>query len=163
MKVGESPGPEGADVMKGLFASIAGLFERKPHLPGKLGELSEDPVALAEILVLFRMVLADGIVQPSQLTTFERICEQHFGISRRDMPELHALLDSPRARAYDTQAFTLLGQLDTEARTSLLDDMIRIADANIVRDERDDRLIRRTASLLGLDLAAAEAEKGNRS
>jgi uncharacterized tellurite resistance protein B-like protein len=49
--------------MKGLFASIAGLFERKPHLPGKLGELSEDPVALAEILVLFRMVLADGIVQ----------------------------------------------------------------------------------------------------
>jgi uncharacterized tellurite resistance protein B-like protein len=40
--------------------------------------------------------------------------------------------------------------------------MIRIADANIVRDERDDRLIRRTASLLGLTLADAEAEKRNR-
>jgi uncharacterized tellurite resistance protein B-like protein len=78
------------------------------------------------------------------------------------MPELHALLDSPKARSYDAEAFTLLGQLDTEARTSLLDDMIRIADANIVRDERDDRLIRRTASLLGLTLADAEAEKRNR-
>lgn len=146
--------------MKGLFASIARLFERKPLLPGKLGELSEDPVALAEILVLFRMVLADGIVQPSQLTAFERICEQHFGISPRDMPELHALLESPKARSYDAQAFTLLGQLDTDARTTLLKDMMRIADANIVRDERDDRLIRRTASLLDLDPGMVGAEKG---
>ena len=147
--------------MKGLFASIAGLFARKAHLPGKLGEVSEDPVALAEILVLFRMVLADGIVRPSQLTAFERICEMHFGISPRDMPELHALLDSPMARSCDAQAFTLLGQLDTEARTTLLKDMMRIADANIVRDERDDRLIRRTASLLDLDPGTVGADKRN--
>lgn len=147
--------------MKGLLASITGLFAREAHLPGKLGELSEDPVALAEILVLFRMVLADGIVQPSQLTAFERICENHFGISPRDMPELHALLDSPKARSCDAQAFTLLGQLDTEARTTLLKDMMRIADANIVRDERDDRLIRRTARLLDLDPGTVGAEKRN--
>lgn len=145
--------------MMGLFASIARFLKRKPQFSGALGELAEDPVALAEILVLFRMVLADGIVQPSQLTAFERICERHFGISPRDMPELHALLDSPKARSYEAEAFTLLGQLDMEARTTLLEDMIRIARANINRDERDDRLIRRTAGLLGLEPGAIRVEK----
>lgn len=136
--------------MRGIFASIARMFERNPHFSGPLAELSEDKVALAEILVLFRMVLADGIVQPSQLRAFERICGEHFGISPQDMPELHALLDSPKARACEAEAFTLLRQLDTEARTTLLDGMMRIANASGTRDERDDRLIRRTAGLLGL-------------
>ncbi|OCW57992.1 hypothetical protein AWJ14_01985 [Hoeflea olei] len=133
-----------------MFASIAGLFGATPRVSGPLAELSEDPVALAEILVLFRMVLADGVVQPAQLRAFERICSDHFGIAPADMPELHAMLDTPKARACDAEAFTLLRQLDTEARTILLDGMMRIADASKVRDARDDRLLRRTAALLGL-------------
>lgn len=153
--------------MKGLLASIAQLFERDPQLPGALGQLAEDPVALAEILVLFRIVLADGIVQPSQLSAFERICEQHFAISRRDMTELHALLDSPIARSCDAKAFTLLGELDTNARTILLEGMVQIARAGANRTEFDDRLIQRVADLLGLEsilpqleqAAAGDAEK----
>jgi len=140
--------------VKGLVASIARLFECEQQLPGALGRLAEDPVALAEILLLFRMVLADGIVQPAQLTAFERICEQHFGVNRRDMAELHALLDSPMARSCDARAFTLLDQLDTEARTTLLEDMMRIARASSTSHDGEDRLIRRTAELLGLKPAA---------
>lgn len=156
---GINPG-RGAVVMKGLFAAVAQMVERKPRLPGALGQLSENPVAMAEILVLFRMVLADGIAQPSRLTAFERICEQQFGISPRDMPELHALLESPKARSCEADAFTLLSPLDTAARTTLLEAMVRIADANAVRDERDDKLIRRTARLLGLEpVQAAVSEK----
>ena len=154
----ESLRPEGAFAVKGILASIAQLFEREQQLPGALGRLSEDPVALAEILLLFRMVLADGVVQPSQLTAFERICEQNFGINRRHIPDLHALLDSPKARSCDAKAFTLLGQLDTEARTTLLEDMMRIARASAVRNDGDERLIRRTADLLGLELAAGDIE-----
>ena len=136
--------------MKGIFAAIARMCAPNPQASGVLGQLANNPVALAEILVLFRVVLADGIVQPSQLRAFERICAEHFGISPQDMPELHALLDSPKARACEAEAFTLLRQLDTEARTTLLDGMMRIANATGTLDERDDRLIRRTASLLGL-------------
>jgi uncharacterized tellurite resistance protein B-like protein len=137
--------------VKGLLASIAQLFEREQHLPGALGRLSEDPVALAEILLLFRMVLADGIVHSSKLTAFERICEQNFGVSRSDMDELHTLLESPKARSCDAKAFTLLSQLDTEARTALLGDMMRIARASTIRNDGEERLIRRTADLLGLE------------
>ena len=145
--------------MKVLFDSIARLFAHRSDKIDALGALSEDPVALAQLLLLFRMVLADGVVSPSQLTAFERICEQHFGISRRDMPELHALLDSPKAESCDASAFTLIAQLDTEARRTLLEDMMRIARANINRDEHDDRLIRRTASLLGLDPGSIDIEE----
>ncbi|AKH99772.1 hypothetical protein IMCC20628_01055 [Hoeflea sp. IMCC20628] len=137
-----------------LFASIAQMFERKPEWTGALGQLASNPVALAEVLVLFRMVLADGIVQPSQLTAFERICERQFGISPRDMPELHALLESPRVRLISAETFTLLGQLDTEARTALLDHMMRIAQADSNVGAGEDRLLRRTASLLGLESGA---------
>ena len=144
-----------------LFASISRLFKCKPQWPGALGKLSENPAAMAEVLVLFRMVLADGVVHPSQLTAFERICERQFGISPRDMPELHALLESPKARSCDAQAFTLLGQLDTEARKALLDDMKRIACAKDGLNVGEDRLLRRTASLLGLEPGPKPAgEKG---
>lgn len=137
-----------------LFAAIARRFEPKPEWTGALAQLAGNPVALAEVLVLFRMVLADGVVQPSQLTAFERICERQFGISPRDMPDLHALLDSPRARLIDAEAFSLLSQLDTGARTALLDHMMRIARAHSNVGEREDRFIRRTASLLGLESGA---------
>ena len=67
------------------------------------------------------------------------------------MDELHKLLESPKARSCDAKAFTLLGQLDTEARTALLGDMMRIARANTVISDGEERLIRRTADLLGLE------------
>lgn len=135
------------------------MFEPEPQLPGALGQVAEDPVVLAEILVLFRVVLADGVVQPSQLTAFERICEQHFGINRRDMPELHALLDSPKARSCDATAFALLGRLDTKARTTLLEEMMQIARASSNRAECDRKLIRRMADLLGLEPVLPEMKR----
>ena len=73
------------------------------------------------------------------------------------------MLDSPKARACEAEAFTLIRQLDTEARTTLLGGMVRIANANAngngTRDALDDRLIRRTASLLGLGPQAGIDEK----
>ena len=142
-----------------LFASIARMFERTPVWSGALQQLSENPAAMAEVLVLFRMVLADGVVRPSQMTAFERICERHFRISPRDMPDLHDLLDSPQALSCDADAFMLLGQLDTEGRTALLDDMMRIARANAIVNAGEDRLIRRTAALLGLEPGSVLGEE----
>lgn len=143
-----------------LFISIARMFERAPEWPGALQQLSENPSAMAEVLVLFRMVLAGGVVHSSQLTAFERICKQHFSINPRDMPDLHLLLDSPQAQSCDAKAFMLLSQLDTDERRALLDDMMRIARANSIVDAGEDRLIRQIAVLLGLEPGTAFDEKG---
>jgi len=109
--------------------------------------------------VLFRMVLADGVVHPSEITAFERICERQFGINPRDMPELHALLDSPQALSCEADAFMLLNQLDTDGRRALLDDMMRIAQANEIVDAGEERLIRRIAVLLGLEPGSVPGEE----
>ena len=109
--------------------------------------------------MLFRMVLADGVVHPSEITAFERICERQFGINPRDMPELHALLDSPQALSCEADAFMLLNQLDTDGRRALLDDMMRIAQANEIVDAGEERLIRRIAVLLGLEPGSVPGEE----
>ncbi|WP_299861121.1 TerB family tellurite resistance protein [uncultured Hoeflea sp.] len=113
--------------------------------------LSADPVALAKVMVIFRMVLADGVVRSSQLAAFSHLCGQRFGIEPQDMPQLHALLESPAGRDSDAEAFALIRRLDTDARTALLDDMMQIARANSELDAGEDKLIRRMADLLGLD------------
>lgn len=133
---------------------IAQVFSREPHWHGAVGELAADPVALAEVLLLFRMVLADGVVRPSQLCAFEQICQQQFGVKAKDMRQLHALLDSPQGQSSEAEAFSLIRQLDTDKRSALLGEMMRIARANAEFDASEEKLLRKMADLLGLDPAS---------
>lgn len=137
------------------------MFDKEPHRYGALGTLSQDSVALAEVLVLFRIVLADGVVQPGQLAAFERICERQFGIHPRDMPDLHLLLDSPQALSIETEAFSLLGQLDMAARSTLVEDMMRIARAHSGDHAREDVMIGRIADVLLLETGWIGDDKGD--
>lgn len=146
----------------GVLHYIAQVFSRGPHWHGAVGELAAEPVALAEVLLLFRMVLADGVVRPSQLSAFEQICQQQFGVKATDMEQLHALLDSPQGQSSEAEAFSLIRQLDTDKRSALLGDMMRIARANAEFDASEEKLIRRMAELLGLNpdsLIAFETKK----
>lgn len=133
---------------------IAQMFSREPHWHGALGELAADPVALAEVLLLFRMVLADGVIRPSQLCAFEQICQQQFGLKTEDMEQLHSLLDSPQGQSSSAEAFLLIRQLDTDKRSALLGEMMRIARANAEFDASEEKLIRRMADLLELEPAS---------
>jgi uncharacterized tellurite resistance protein B-like protein len=145
-----------------LLDFVAQAFARKPQWQGAVAELARDPVALAEVLLLFRMVLADGVVRASQLSAFERVCQRQFGVKPAEMPQLHALLDSPEGRSSDAEAFALIRRLDRAKRTALLGEMMRIARANAEIDAAEDKLIRRMADLLGLDpdiATAAEKEE----
>lgn len=135
----------------GVLQYLAQMFSREPHWRGAVGELAADPVALAEVLLLFRMVLADGVVRPSQLSAFEQICQKQFGLKTRDMEQLHALLDSPQGQNSEAEAFSLIRQLDTNKRSALLGEMMQIARANAEFDASEEKLIRRMADLLGLD------------
>jgi hypothetical protein len=122
-KRGNQPGPEGADVMNGLFAlRLPVLFERKPHWPGansvnspsRSGGTCRNAGAVPH-------GAGGRVVRPSQLTTFERICEQQF----RHQSAGHAAACTHcsirrKARSYDAEAFSLiLGQLDTDSAKQL--------------------------------------------
>jgi uncharacterized tellurite resistance protein B-like protein len=138
----------------GVLHCIAKMFSHEPRWHGALGELAADPVALAEVLLLFRMVLADGVVRPSQLSAFEQICQQQFGLKAEDMEQLHMLLDSPQGQSSEAEAFSLIRQLDTDKRSALLGEMMLIARANAEFDASEEKQIRRMADLLELEPAS---------
>ena len=133
-----------------LIRRIAEIFGARPGRPPAIEKIAASPVLMAEVLVLFRVVLADGMVRESELDAFQRICEGHFGIAPEDMPALHDLLETDAGRNAEAHAISHLQALDYEERTLLLDEMMQIArsDAEVHRRER--RLIERMSRLLGL-------------
>nr|WP_255561447.1 TerB family tellurite resistance protein [Pseudohoeflea sp. DP4N28-3] len=109
------------------------------------------PADLAQILLLFRTVLVNGVVESAELAAFERICARRFGIEREDREALHDLLESSHGQAVAAQMTELIGSLDHAARQALLAMMREIALANADEHARAARLIAMTARLLDLD------------
>ena len=70
--------------MRGIFASIARLFERNPQFSGPLAELSQDPVALAELLGQDTDAMASALQMLSfeGLVRIERVPGEHAGAAR---------------------------------------------------------------------------------
>jgi uncharacterized tellurite resistance protein B-like protein len=127
------------------------LFSGETRWSGAVAEIADEPLALAEVLLLFRIVLADGVVHPSQLSAFERVCQRQFGVKTDEMDQLHALLDSRQGQLSDPETFALVRSLDTAERRVLLGNMVRIAHANAELAASEEKLLLRMAGLLGLD------------
>lgn len=116
-------------------------------------KLADDPVSLAQILLLFRVVLADGQVAELELAAFKKICEREFGVSADELPALHALLESPKGLMAETQMFFLLKRLDDQARNRLLGMMSEMAKSGTGDAAKAVRLVAMTAKLLRQDTA----------
>ncbi|WP_420410216.1 TerB family tellurite resistance protein [Hoeflea sp.] len=134
------------------------LFSDGERWSGAVAELADEPVALAEVLLLFRIVLADGVVHPSQLSAFERVCQRQFGIRPDEMDQLHALLDSRQGQLSEPEAFVLIRSLDTAERRRLLGNMVRIAKANAELVASEEKLLLRMAELLGIEPSDVDLE-----
>ncbi|WP_422370938.1 TerB family tellurite resistance protein [Hoeflea sp.] len=127
------------------------LFSSEVRWSGAVAEIADEPVALAEVLLLFRIVLADGVVHPSQLSAFERVCQRQFGVKPEEMDQLHALLDSRQGELSEPEAFALIRSLDSAERRGLLGNMVRIANANAELAASEEKLLLRMAELFGLE------------
>ncbi|NDY74889.1 hypothetical protein G3N28_23325, partial [Desulfobacter hydrogenophilus] len=60
----------------GLLDQIRSIFDGDPGVR----KVADDPVLSAELLMLFRMILADGSVSESEMAVFRRICKEAFDI-----------------------------------------------------------------------------------
>ena len=65
----------------GLLAQLRELFEGDPGVR----KVADDPILSAELLLLFRMILADGQVTDSEMAVFKRICRDSFGIGEESI------------------------------------------------------------------------------
>jgi len=129
-----------------LLARIRGLFE------GDAGvrKVADDPVLSAELLLLFRMILADGQVSEGEMETFRRICRDAFGIGEESIDGVIEYLNDFGYETNGAQAIGMFRDLDVERRRELARHMADIAKADSQLAENEVRLLRRTLDLLGI-------------
>ena len=130
----------------GLLAQLRDLFEGDPGVR----KVADDPVLSAELLLLFRMILADGVVQESEMAAFRRICRDAFGISEESLDGVVEYLNDFGYETSGAQAIEMFRELDPERRKLLARHMAEIAKADSQLAENEVRLLRRTMELLGI-------------
>jgi uncharacterized tellurite resistance protein B-like protein len=130
----------------GLLAQIKELFEGDPGVR----KVADDPVLSAELLLLFRMILADGQVSDSEMEVFRRICRESFGIREESMQGVVDYLNDFGYETSGAQAIDMFRELDVERRKVLARHMAEIAKADRQLAENEVRLLRRTLDLLAI-------------
>jgi uncharacterized tellurite resistance protein B-like protein len=130
----------------GLLAQLRDLFEGDPGVR----KVADDPVLSAELLLLFRMILADGVVQDSEMEMFRRICRDGFGIGDESFDGVVEYLNDFGYETNGAQAIEMFRELDPERRKLLARHMAAIAKADSQLAENEVRLLRRTMELLGI-------------
>ena len=139
-------GRMGVPMASGLLAQLREIFEGDPGVR----KVADDPVLSAELLLLFRMILADGQVSDSEMGVFRRICRDAFGIADDSFDGVVEYLNDFGYETSGAQAIEMFRELDVERRRTLARHMAEIAKADRQLAENEVRLLRRTLELLGI-------------
>jgi uncharacterized tellurite resistance protein B-like protein len=129
-----------------ILASVREFFEGNPSVR----RVADDPAISAEILLLFRMILADGSVQEVELATLARICSEAFDIPEDDMPKVLRYLREFGYETSGTQAIEIFRNLPEDRRRLLLKHLVEIARADHALDRHEVRLATSVAQMLDL-------------
>lgn len=130
----------------GLLTQLRDFFEGDPGVR----KVADDPVLSAELLLLFRMILADGEVKDSEMEVFRRICRDAFGIGDESFDGVVEYLNDFGYETNGAQAIEMFRELDPDRRKLLARHMAEIAKADSQLAENEVRLLRRTMELLGI-------------
>jgi uncharacterized tellurite resistance protein B-like protein len=137
---------ECSGMSQGMLARIYQLFEGDPGVR----RVADDPVLSAELLLLFRMILADGTASETEMATLRRICQHSFGIPEASMDAVIEYLNEFGYETNGSQAVAMFQDMDDERRRLLARHMAEIAKADKQLAKNEVRLLRRTLEMLGL-------------
>lgn len=132
-----------------LMDQIRSIFDGDPGVR----KVADDPVLSAELLMLFRMILADGSVSESEMQVFRNICSTSFDIPEESIDSVIEYLNDFGYETNGSQAIAMFRDLDIERRRLLARHMAEIAKADRHLAENEVRLLRRTLDLLDIDPA----------
>ncbi|GAA2818038.1 putative tellurite resistance protein B-like protein [Aminobacter aminovorans] len=133
-------------MVTGLLTQILNMFEGDPGVR----KVADDPVLSAELLLLFRMILADGVASEAEMIAFRRICTEAFGIAESSIDGVIEYLNEFGYETNGSQAIAMFRDLDVERRRQLARHMAEIAKADAHLAENEVKLLRRTLDLLGI-------------
>ncbi|MEZ5811166.1 MAG: TerB family tellurite resistance protein [Rhizobiaceae bacterium] len=130
-----------------LLAQLRVFFEGDPGVR----RVADDPSLSAELLLLFRMMLADGEISQRELDTFKRICGEAFGIGEDSIRGVMRYLQDFGYETTAPQALDLFRALPVERRRQLVRHLARVAKADSELHEQEIKLLSRTIEFLGLE------------
>ncbi len=139
-----------------LLDQIRSIFDGDPGVR----KVADDPVLSAELLMLFRMILADGSISESEMETFRRICRESFSIPEESMDKVIDYLNDSGYETSGSQAMALFQELDVDRRKLLARHMAEIAKADRHLAENEVKLLRRTLDILGISPVDAVKPEG---
>lgn len=139
-------------------SSLFGNFKTMIERDKSVRLVANDPALTAELLLLFRMILADGQVKERELKMLERICSSAFGIKSDAIDGVYKYLQDVSYETSAEQAAEMFAALGDERRQELLDHMIEIAESDDELAANEVKLLSRTATMLGFDLKTRPPE-----
>ena len=113
-------------------------------------KVAEDLELTSELILLVRMMFADGKLKAEELENFKRICKIAFDIPEEDVPKVIEYLQDFGYETSIDDAASMFANLDWERKKTLLIHLLSIAksDNEVHANEAD--LIRKTSALLGI-------------
>ena len=143
------------DDKQSMFGKFKAMLEREKSV--RL--VANDPALTAELLLLFRMILADGDVKDRELQMLRRICESEFGINADAIDGIYKYLQDYSYETSIDQSAQMFSSLSVERRQELLNHMIAIAEADDELASNEIKLLGRTAAMLGFDVKSKPAKE----
>lgn len=132
----------------GLLARLRDLIEGNASVK----RIADDPALMAELLLLLRMVLADGEVAERELAALRRVAGS-FGIAGDDFERMIGYLEDFGYEVSAAQAIAVFRELDKDRRLLLARHMAEIAKADRELSRFEVRLLARVVDMLALDPA----------
>ena len=115
-------------------------------------KVADDPALSAELLLLFRVMLADGAIVDAEMDRFRALCDKVFGIGPDDIEEVISYLNEAGYETTGRQALEVFVTLPIERRQELINHMIEIARADKEVHPDEVKLIKRASEILGLSV-----------
>jgi len=112
--------------------------------------VADDPQLTSELILLVRMLFADGALKPEEVERFKRICEVTFGIPEKDVPGVLKFLQDFGYETTAKDAAASFAGMDDTRKRSLLLHMLDIARSDNFVHENEAELLRRVASTLNI-------------
>ena len=136
----------------GIIEKVRNLFEGDPAVR----RVADDPVLTAELLLLFRMILADGQVDKDELASFKRICRESFGLTEGSLNGVVKYLQDFGYETTGSQALRTFSGLSEERKNNLVKHLLEIAKSDNELHSHEVRLLRRTIEVLGLEVPKSD-------
>lgn len=121
-------------------------------------KVADDLQLTSELILLVRMMFADGELKPVEKETFKKLCISSFGLAEKDIPDVIQYLKDFGYETSSWDAAAMFKDLPIDRKRKLLVHMLEIAKSDNELHMNEAELIKRTAENLGLtaqDITAA--------